>query len=383
MDIFWHELWHATKETLIIIPILYLAYLLVSYFSHNNNEKYAKVLHYTNKAGPVIGAFLGCIPQCGFSSVMSQLYSKKIITLGTLIAVFIATSDEALPLMISKPEFIPDLLILMAVKVVYGIIVGYIIDGIYTLYSKRNKVLVTKDKPKKQKTLKLKKHKKEQQNIEIKDAQISGEKQIATEENSQISSAEIEESDKLKELVDEQKENAQMDHELENIDYCGCGHSHHHKHHCHHEKEEKGGHKHSHDHCCATNIFLDALQHTAIIVAYVFIATLAINLISGYCGGLEPLQKFFTDNVFVQIVVASLIGLIPNCAASVFIVELFMANVLYFPALVAGLSAGAGVGLIVLYTANYKKVGANISITILQYALAVLIGIITNFLPIW
>lgn len=383
MDIFWHELWHATKETLIIIPILYLAYLLVSYFSHNNNEKYAKVLHYTNKAGPVIGAFLGCIPQCGFSSVMSQLYSKKIITLGTLIAVFIATSDEALPLMISKPEFIPDLLILMAVKVVYGIIVGYIIDGIYTLYSKRNKVLVTKDKPKKQKTLKLKKHKKEQQSIEIKDAQISGEKQIATEENSQISSAEIEESDKLKELVDEQKGNAQMDHELENIDYCGCGHSHHHEHHCHHEKEEKGGHKHSHDHCCATNIFLDALQHTAIIVAYVFIATLAINLISGYCGGLEPLQKFFTDNVFVQIVVASLIGLIPNCAASVFIVELFMANVLYFPALVAGLSAGAGVGLIVLYTANYKKIGANISITILQYALAVLIGIITNFLPIW
>ena len=383
MDIFWHELWHSTKETLIIIPILYLAYLLVSYFSHNNNEKYAKVLHYTNKAGPVIGAFLGCIPQCGFSSVMSQLYSKKIITLGTLIAVFIATSDEALPLMISKPEFIPDLLILMAVKVVYGIIVGYIIDGIYTLYSKRNKVLVTKDKPKKQKTLKLKKHKKEQQSIEIKDAQISGEKQIATEENSQISSAEIEESDKLKELVDEQKGNAQMDHELENIDYCGCGHSHHHEHHCHHEKEEKGGHKHSHDHCCATNIFLDALQHTAIIVAYVFIATLAINLISGYCGGLEPLQKFFTDNVFVQIVVASLIGLIPNCAASVFIVELFMANVLYFPALVAGLSAGAGVGLIVLYTANYKKIGANISITILQYALAVLIGIITNFLPIW
>ena len=91
MDIFLDALWDATKDTLIVIPILYLAYLLVSYFSHNNNEKYAKVLHYTNKAGPVIGAFLGCIPQCGFSSVMSQLYSKKIITLGTLMAVFIAT----------------------------------------------------------------------------------------------------------------------------------------------------------------------------------------------------------------------------------------------------------------------------------------------------
>ena len=82
---FWDALKGALIDTAIVIPILYLAYLLVSYFSHNNNEKYAKVLHYTNKAGPVIGAFLGCIPQCGFSSVMSQLYSKKIINIVIII----------------------------------------------------------------------------------------------------------------------------------------------------------------------------------------------------------------------------------------------------------------------------------------------------------
>lgn len=77
MEVFLDALLDALKDTLLVLPILYLAYLLVSYFSHNNNEKYAKILHNTNKAGPVIGAFLGCIPQCGFSSVMSQLYSKK------------------------------------------------------------------------------------------------------------------------------------------------------------------------------------------------------------------------------------------------------------------------------------------------------------------
>ena len=91
----------------------------------------------------------------------------------------------------------------------------------------------------------------------------------------------------------------------------------------------------------------------------------------------------FTSNFFVQIVLGSLRGLIPNCAASVFVVELYMSGVIYFPALVAGLCAGAGVGLIVLYTTNYKKIGTNLFITVLLYLLAILAGIITNFIPIW
>ncbi len=379
MDIFLDALWDATKDTLIVIPILYLAYLLVSYFSHNNNEKYAKVLHYTNKAGPVIGAFLGCIPQCGFSSVMSELYSKKIITLGTLMAVFIATSDEAIPIMLSEPEFIPDLLILLAIKVIYGIIVGYIIDGIIKLFNKRNKVLQVKETSNNldnkikdgeenyNKTIELK-------NIDNKTTSISVEN-----DNSDVNNFELE-------TKSQEHTNDAIDKELEQINISGCesGHGHKHKKHkCHHGREEEQGHAHSHGHCCATNIFLDALRHTAIIVAYVFVATLIINLIDRYCGGLAPLQKFFTDNVYIQILFASLIGLIPNCAASVFIVELFMSGVLYFPALVAGLSAGAGVGLIVLYTSNYKKIGVNVIITFLLYCLAVIGGIIINFIPIW
>ena len=327
MHIFLYSLCDALIDSLLILPFLYLTYLLVSYFSHNDNEKYSKILHHTNKAGPVIGAFLGSVPQCGFSSVMSNLYSKKIVTLGTLIAVFIATSDEALPLMISKPEFIPKLLILMAVKIVYGIIIGYLIDGLITLFSKKKQV---------------------QKEYHDKHCHDGGE---ITYEGGEI---------------------------LESLNK-----HHHNEHSCNHSNEEEGGHEHTHSHCCATNIFLDALKHSAIILAYVFIATLAINLIKGYCGGLEPLKKIFTSNAYLQILLASVIGLLPNCAASVFLVEMFMEGVILFPALVAGLSAGAGVGLIVLYTCNYKKVGINVFITILIFILAIIIGILTNFLPIW
>ncbi len=348
MQIFLDSLWDALKDTLIILPFLYLTYLLVSYFSHNDNEKYSKILHKTNKAGPVIGSFLGSIPQCGFSSVMSNLYSRKIVTLGTLIAVFVATSDEALPLMISKPEFIPKLLLLMAIKIIYAIIVGYIIDGMIHLFSKKKQVL-----------------------HEYHDRHCHEGKEVSCEGGEIL--------DSLNENILNDCKGHEQDHDHEQEH----NHDHAHEHKCCHPDEAEGGHNHTHSHCCATNIFLDALKHTLIILIYVFIATLLINLIKGYCGGLDPLKKIFTSNIYLQILLACLIGLIPNCASSVFLVEMFMEGVIMFPALVAGLSAGAGVGLIVLYTCNFKKIGQNIFITCLMLILAIILGIITNFLPIW
>lgn len=340
MAIFWDSLLDALIDTLYVVPILYLAYLIVGYFSHNENEKYSKILHNTKKAGPFIGAFLGCVPQCGFSSLMSQLYSKKMITLGTLFAVFIATSDEAIPLMISQPKFIPSLLLMIGIKVIYAIIVGYIIDGILKIFLKK-KLVLQEYHGKHEKII-----------IDIND-----------KSETNLQSQEIKEQ--IKDLEEDCIKKGKSTCE------------------CHHAHEKDNGHKHTHTHCCATNIFLDALQHTLIIVAYVFIATLAINLIRGYCGGLEPLQKFFTNNSYIQILLACVIGLIPNCAASVFLVELFMEGVIIFPALVAGLSAGAGIGLIVLFTVNYKKTWLNILITLILLLLSILLGVIINFIPIW
>lgn len=344
MEIFWHSLLHALEDTAIVIPVLYLAYLLVSYFSHNDNQRYSKILHHTNKAGPVVGAFLGCIPQCGFSSVMSDLYSKKIITIGTLFAVFIATSDEAIPLMIARPEFIPDMLWLILIKFVYAIIVGYLLDGIIRLFS-RKKVKLNAYHDKFDKDFE-----KENQSNDV--------------------------DTKTQLACDTEK------HEHCDCESCACEGEQHHDEEG-KTKAKKHKHQHSHHgHCCATNIFLDALKHTAIIIAYVFVATLIINLIEGYAGGLEPLSVLFTNNVYLQILIACVIGLIPNCAASVFLVELFMEGVLFFPALVGGLCAGAGVGLIVLFTANFKKPWHNILITLGLYGFAVIGGLLTSLFPI-
>ena len=344
MEIFWHSLLHALEDTAIVIPVLYLAYLLVSYFSHNDNQRYSKILHHTNKAGPVVGAFLGCIPQCGFSSVMSDLYSKKIITIGTLFAVFIATSDEAIPLMIARPEFIPDMLWLILIKFVYAIIVGYLLDGIIRLFS-RKKVKLNAYHDKFDKDFE-----KENQSNDV-DSQT----QLAS---------------------DTEK------HEHCDCESCACEGEQYHDEEI-KTKAKKHKHQHSHHgHCCATNIFLDALKHTAIIIAYVFVATLIINLIEGYAGGLEPLSVLFTNNVYLQILIACVVGLIPNCAASVFLVELFMEGVLFFPALVGGLCAGAGVGLIVLFTTNFKKPWHNILITLGLYGFAVIGGLLTSLFPI-
>ena len=333
MEIFLHSLLHALEETAFTIPVLYLAYLLVSYFSHNENQRYSKILHHTNKAGPVVGAFLGCIPQCGFSSLMSDLYSKKIASIGTLFAVFIATSDEAIPLMIANPKFIPDLLLLILIKFVYAVIVGYAIDSIVHLFTRKK--------------IKLNEYHDKFDNLDKK-----------TSENKNIKDEEMHEEEQCE------------------CEHCDCGGE---NKKCHHENHDEK-HHHNHSHCCATNIFLDALKHTAIIVAYVFVATLIINLIEGYAGGLEPLKSLFTSNVYLQILIACVIGLIPNCAASVFLVELFMEGVLLFPALVAGLCAGAGVGLVVLFTSNYKKIWQNLAITFSLYGIAVVGGILVNLI---
>jgi len=289
MLIFLDALLDACIDTAWVLPFLYLAYLIVGYFSHNNNKKYAKILHHTKKAGPLVGAFLGCVPQCGFSSVMSKLYSNKIVTLGTLFAVFIATSDEAIPLMVAKPQFIPKLLLLLLLKVCFAIVIGYGVDLFLRLVERKKVISV-------------------------------------------------------------------------------------------HEFKEQ--HEHEHDHsCCARNIFYDAFKHTIVIALWVFLATLIINIVIGYAG-LDGLKVLFTNNVYTQVLITALVGLIPNCAASVFIVELYMSGVLSFAALVGGLCAGAGVGLIVLFTANKAKFWQNVSIVSLLYVFAVACGYITSLFKI-
>lgn len=265
------------------------------------------------KTSVLYASILGCVPQCGFSSVVADLYSHKTVSLGTLVAVFVATSDEAIPLMISNTDHILNMLLLIGIKIALAIFWGYMIDLVMLGFRKQKKIPVRYARGQSQKN-----------------------KGADSCDNVHLQAA----------------------HQCGHIHTNKCGDT------CNHK----------HNSCCASNVFLDAFAHTFNILLYIFIATFAINLIIGYCGT-GAIEKLFTANPYVQIVVASLIGLIPNCASSVLLVELNMVGSLCFPALVAGLSAGTGVGLFILWTKNRKKPLNNLAIMILQYAIGVVSGV--------
>lgn len=287
----------ATLDTLKAVPILYLVYLLVSYFEHNSH-RYVNFFKSAKKFGPVVGGLVGSIPQCGFSVAMADLYNKKNITLGALIAVFIATSDEAIPIMFSDYNYILPMLNMILIKFVYAIICGYLIDLFLSIA-----------------------HKKRENHMEL----------VA-----------------------------------ENHDHtaCECGHE---------------DHQHEHtNHCCADNIFLDALKHTLKITLFIFVVNLIFTSIMVFAN--FDISSLGTINKYVQPLITSLIGLIPNCVASVLLVETYMAGGLTFGALLAGLSTSAGLGLLMLFKHNKKAWLKNIGILFLVYILGVILGQLLNLI---
>lgn len=283
----------ACIDTLKAIPILFCVYILVSYFEHNSH-KYVNFFNKAKKFGPVVGASLGIVPQCGFSVAMADLYNKKNITLGTLIAVFIATSDEAIPILFSNYDFIVPMLLLILIKFIYAVFVGYIIDLILKLI-----------------------HKKRENHIVF----------------------------------------THPEHEA-----CECGH-------------EEHEHEHTH-HCCADNIFIDAIKHTLKITLFILIVNILMNCIVEFSG--FDISTLLNINKYAQPFVTSLIGLIPNCVSSVLLVTIYMNGGMAFGSLVAGLCTGAGIGLLMLFKQNKKEWLKNLMIIGIVYVLGVALGLVLN-----
>lgn len=292
MEDFFLVLQESFIDTLKSLPILFCVYILVSYFEHNSH-KYIGFLKKAKKFGPIVGSTVGTIPQCGFSVAMADLYNKKNITLGTLIAVFIATSDEAIPILFSNYNFFVPMIILIVIKFVYAIMCGYIIDFILTLFKKKR-----------------------ENNIVLEGTNLYNKP-------------------------------------------CECGH-------------EDHDHEHSH-HCCADNIFVDAILHTLKIASFILIVNVIIGCILNFSG--IDLASFINVHKYLQPFITSLIGLIPNCAASVLLVEVYMAGGITFGALLSGLATGAGLGLLVLFKNSKKNLLKNLLIMLLVYALGALLGL--------
>ena len=364
-EIFVDSLFDAVLDCLKVIPILFLAYLLVSFLSHDHSHKFSRFLFKQNKAGVLYASLLGCVPQCGFSSVVADLFSARKVTLGTLVAVFVATSDEAIPIMISRAESIVPMLILICIKVLLAIVWGYCIDLCLGLFSKKKKSAAA-----------LQKHLHESEET----ANTHQQTHCHAEKNKNC----------VENLADEchqavEKQACQHQHTTcKNEKTCQLqeedGHSFETHHHCGHihtqECQEDCGH--THGSCCGNNIFVDAFNHTFSIVVYIFVFTFLLNFVIAVfqANGVEILQNLFTQNPYLQVLVASLVGLIPNCASSVLLVELFSVGALGFAALLAGLTSGAGVGLLILWAKNKKHPLQNLAIMLLQFAIGAISGLL-------
>ena len=246
----------TTIDSIKLLPFLFITYLIMEYIEHKTSSQVKRVIQKSGKLGPLLGGIVGIIPQCGFSVSATNLYSARVITLGTLISVYLTTSDEMLPILISETMPISTILTILGIKLLIGIIAGFIIDFV---------------------ARKLHKEKGETKIEEI------------------------------------------------------CEHEH-----CH----------------CEKNIVLSALKHTLNIFLFIFFITLIIN---------------------------GIIGLIPNCASSVVLTELFVENVISMPILISGLCVNAGVGLLVLFKTNENK-KENLKIAGLLYVIGVVSGLILEII---
>ena len=126
-----HAVIHAAKDTLVILPILFLTYLVIEFVEHKAGEKAKKIISASGKAGPLLGGLIGLIPQCGFSGAAASLFAVGTVSAGTLLAVFLATSDEMLPILISASVPAKEVSIILLIKLVSGTLFGFITDALY------------------------------------------------------------------------------------------------------------------------------------------------------------------------------------------------------------------------------------------------------------
>jgi hypothetical protein len=296
----------ALIDSLKMIPFLLAIYIIIELVEYKLGDKIRENVQKAGAAGPALGAVAGILPQCGFSVVTTALYTQRLVTIGTLLAVYISTSDEAIPIILSQPDKVGIILPLLLTKFIIAVIAGYLIDF---FYRKTNREVLQH----------IKKYALKQDDIN-------------------------------------------HHHETIKDDVACCGHS-----------------------TCSTaktfsvkEIFLHPLIHTLKIFVYIFIASLFINLIIFWIGN-EKLTLLLASHAVWQPFLAALVGLIPNCVASVTITELYLSGVITYGSVIAGLCASGGLGLLILFKEEEHKKNAYRIIAML-YGVSVLAGLIFQYL---
>lgn len=273
------------SDSIKLLPFLFLTYLAMEYLEHKTGEKLQNAIRKSGKWGPVAGSVLGAFPQCGFSAAASNLYAGRIITLGTLLSIYLSTSDEMLPVLISENAGIGMIMKVLGVKILIGMAAGLTIDIV------------------------------------------------------------------IRHLSKNRDEELRIEHLCE-------------QHHCH----------------CEEGILKSALHHTIEIFLYLMLISFVLNLLIGMIGE-DFLAGLILNRPVIGELAAGLIGLIPNCAASVVITQLYLKGVLSAGAMMSGLLSGAGVGILVLLHVNDKR-KENVRIIGLLYVIGVLAGLLIELLGI-
>lgn len=260
-----------------LLPFLFIVFFVLEYIEHKVSKKNKQIIEKSGKYGPFIGAILGMFPQCGFSVAATNLFSARVITFGTLIAIYLSTSDEMLPILLSNGLPITFILKIMLIKVIIGMIAGFIID-----YLLKNKI-------------------------------------------------------SLKSI-----------HDICEEEHCDCKHS----------------------------LIKSTLKHTLNIFSFIIITSFILNTLIFLIGEDNLGKLLLKGNIFAPLL-ASLIGLIPNCASSILLSELYLSSTISFGSMMAGLLTGSGVALLVLFKTN-KNVKENIFILGSIYFIGSIVGLIIN-----
>ena len=270
-------------DALKLLPFLFVAFLIMEYIEHKFNKKNKNKISKAGKFGPIFGSLLGAVPQCGFSVMATNLYATRIITVGTLISIYLSTSDEMLPILISEGAKASVIFEILIIKIIIGMVCGFVID--FILRKKHN-----------------------EKDYEIKDFCLEH--------------------------------------------HCDCNHG----------------------------IIKSSLKHTLNIILFIVLVTFLLNTGIHYLGEENIGKLFLKDSVFAPFI-SSLIGLIPNCGASVIITELYLSGVISFASCISGLLTGSGVALLVLFKVNKNKKD-NVKILITLYLIGAISGLLIELISL-
>lgn len=356
MDLLIDILLDAGKDTLSLVPFLLVTYLALETLEHVAGDRVNGAIKRAGAAGPVVGSLLGMVPQCGFSAMAATLYAGRVVTLGTLVAVFLSTSDEMLPLLLAEQVPVQTMAMLLASKALIALVTGFIVDAAIRGLRRnarahaaiRRTVLGTASNP----------------------AHVN----CAHDDHTGG------------DIIDEVAEagvSADHIHELCERDHCGCdededehGHDHSHDHGHADEHERHHDHSHSYEGAPIVSIIRSAISHTVQVSVFIFLVTLILVAVLETFGE-SAIEQFLRGNETLAVLGSALVGLIPNCSASVVITQLYLEGALQLAPMLAGTLISAGVGYLVLFRTN-RSARENVLFLIMMYVIGAGWGLILS-----